>query len=78
MYLQSKIVVKPKYSCEYDSDVLIRSMDNMLYNVSIGQDIQTYTNNKLYTMKVVGVFDSIYDDAIYRYIEVVVVDTKIN
>ena len=45
----------------------------MLYNVTIGQEIKLMNNGKQIHTKVIGVSDSVYDDATYRYVEVVVI-----
>ena len=77
MKLDTRIIVTPRYSSEYECDICLKIIEGMLYNVIIGQEIKLmYDGKQIYT-KVVGVSDGVYDDAIYRYIEVVVIDTKI-
>lgn len=75
--LHTRITVPCRYSSDYECDTCLKTMEDMLYNVVIGQEIKLIHEGKQIYAKVIGVSDSVYDDAIYRYIEVVVVNVKI-
>lgn len=77
MQLSTRIVVTPRYSSEYECDISLKRIEGTLYNVVIGQEIKLMNDGKHVCAKVIGVSDSVYDDAIYRYVEVIVIDTRI-
>lgn len=78
MKLNTRIVVPPRYSLEHECDVCLKTINDMLYNVTINQEIKIINDNgKHIRTKVIGVYDSVYDNSIYRYIEVVVIDTHV-
>lgn len=77
MKLDTRIIIPVKYNSEDECDTCLKVIDGMLYNVAIGQEIKLIHRGKILYTKVIGVSDSVYDDAIYRYIEVVAIDHKI-
>ena len=77
MELNTKIIVKPRYSSEYECDICLKKIDNMLYNVIVGQEIILEYEYKMLHTRVLEVLDIVCDDAIYRNIEVVVIDKNL-
>lgn len=78
MKLETRIIVPSRYNSTGDGlDICLKNIEDFLYDVKIGQEIRLlYEGKQLYT-KVAGVFDSVYDDAIYRYVEVFVINHKL-
>lgn len=77
MKLRTIIFVPSKYSLADACDISLKRIDGILYNAIIGQEIMLINNGKQTYARVIGVSDSVYDDAICRYVEVVVIDTRI-
>lgn len=63
---------------EYNNDSLckkcFKQIDGLLYNVAINQNIRLICENQHIECKVVNINDSVYDDIIYRYIEVIIIN----
>lgn len=77
MKLDTRIVIPVRYNSDYECDTCLKVIDGMLYSVAMGQEIKLVHRGKMLYTKVIGISDSVYDDAIYRYIEVVVIDRQI-
>lgn len=54
----------------------IKTLNDFLYNVAINQEMRMLYEGKTIECKVVAINDSVYDDAIYRYVEVVLINNK--
>lgn len=52
----------------------LRRIDGLLYNVTINQTIQFLYDGKKISCKVINIVDSVYEDIIYRYIEVLIMN----
>lgn len=76
MKFETTIVVPNRYNSDYECDTALKRL-NILYNVVIGQEIKLNCDGERYKTKVIGVSDSVYEDIIYRYVEVVVIDCDI-
>lgn len=77
MKLHSTIVVPNGYNSDYECDICLEKIEGFLYNTIIGQEIKMVHEGKGITTKVIGVSDNVYGGAIYRRIEVVVINTSI-
>lgn len=77
MKLDTKIVIPVRYNSDYECDTCLKVIEGVLYNVIMGQEIKLIHEGKILYTKVIGISDSVYHDAIYRYIEVVAIDHKI-
>lgn len=51
-----------------------KSIDGLLYNIVMNQTIKLICDGRQVKCKVVNVEDSVYEDAIYRYIEVIIIN----
>ena len=67
MKLESRIIV---YNQGRYCQTLLKVIDNFLYPVTLNQEIRVLYEGQCVECKVVNIDDSVYDDAIYRYIEV--------
>lgn len=77
MQLRTIIFIPARYSLGEACDICLKRIEGILYNAIIGQEIMLINNGKQTYARVIGVSDSVYDDVIYRYVEVVVIDTRI-
>lgn len=77
MKLDTRIVIPVRYNSDYECDTCLKVIDGMLYSVVMGQEIKLVHRGEMLYTKVIGISDSVYDDAIYRYIEVVAIDRQI-
>lgn len=71
MKLESRIVV---YSQNETEKKCLKIIKGLLYNATINQVIRILHEGTCFKCIVVGVNDSIYDDAIYRYVEVFMIE----
>lgn len=71
MKYQTIISVPSKYTT-YEIETELKRLD-FLYPAIIGQEIRLNCEGENYKVKVVNVEDSIYEDIIFRYVEVVVI-----
>lgn len=69
MKLETRIVVYDKNNSNHQN--CIRILQDFLYNVVINQNITIFHDGKQVECKVISVNDSVYNDIIYRYVEVV-------
>lgn len=76
MKFETTIAVPNRYNSDYECNIALKRL-NILYNVVIGQEIKLICDGKWYKTKVIGVSDSVYEEIIYRYVEVVVIDCNI-
>lgn len=71
MKLISRIV---EYSNEKYRQENFKTIEGLLYNVAINQNIRLVYKGRNIECKVIDINDSVYDDVIYRYIEVIVIN----
>lgn len=71
MKLISRIV---EYSNEKYRQENFKTIEGLLYNVTINQNIRLVYKGRNIECKVIDINDSVYDDVIYRYIEVVLIN----
>ena len=59
------------------NDINVKKIEGMLYNVSIGQEIILSYEGKIRHTRVVNVKDTVWDNLIYREIEIVIIDRDV-
>lgn len=73
MQLISRIVEYGNNQNRYCQKCL-KTIDGLLYNVALNQNIRVLYEGRCIECKVIDINDSVYDDVIYRYIEVVLIN----
>lgn len=73
MKLNTTIVIPKVYENNHKLYETVKEMDDILYNVIIGQQIRI-SGDELLLTKVTGVDDYVYKYGIHRYIEVELIE----